>query len=190
MKRVLSLLLIVVTLLVFSSCGGNKNSNLKVEDIHAVCELATIKCYYNNVGQVVKEKDNFLQKDRKMWIEYEGEAVIGVNISKMDIKIKDDVVTIVMPKAEVLSISPKKETLNEKSCIATEDGFLFKNKITTEVQEQAIVQGQVKIQEAVAGNTALFVKAETKAKELIGNYIDKLGNVIGKEYTIHWEQAE
>ena len=34
-------------------------------------------------------------------------------------------------QAEILSIHPKKETLNEKSYIASEDGFLFKNKITT-----------------------------------------------------------
>ena len=45
----------------------------------------------------------FFQKDRKMWIEYEGEAVLGIDMSKLGVQIKNDSVDISMPKAEILS---------------------------------------------------------------------------------------
>lgn len=187
MKRIISILLVLVTILCLSSCGKKSDAELKVEDIHAICELATIKCYYNNVAQIDKKKDNIFQKDRKMWIEYEGEAVLGIDMSKLEIKINDDSVDITMPKAEILSIQPKKETLNEKSYVASADGFLFKNKITTEDQEKAITKGQTEMENAINSNPALFTKAENKAKELIENYITKLSEIIDKDYTINWK---
>lgn len=187
MKRIFSILLILVMALCLSSCSKKSDAELKVEDIHAICELATIKCYYNNVAQIDKKKDNIFQKDRKMWIEYEGEAVLGIDMSKLEIKINDDSVDITMPKAEILSIKPKKETLNEKSYVASADGFLFKNKITTEDQEAAITKGQTEMENAINRNSALFTKAENKAKELIENYITKLSEIINKDYTINWK---
>ena len=187
MKRTISIVLILAIAFCLVSCGKNNNAELNTEDIHAICELATIKCYYNNVAQIEKKKDNIFQKNRKMWIEYEGEAVIGINMEKLEIKLKNDSVDITMPKAEILSINPKKETLNEKSYVVSADGFLFKNKITTEDQEAAITKGQTEMRNAVNNNTALFVKAENKAKELIKNYIEQLGKIIGKDYTINWK---
>lgn len=187
MKRIFSILLVLVMVLSLSACGKKSDAELKVEDIHAICELATIKCYYNNVAQIDKKKDNIFQKDRKMWIEYEGEAVLGIDMSKLEIKISEDSVDITMPKAEILSIQPKRETLNEKSYVASADGFLFKNKITTEDQETAITKGQTEMEKAINENSALFTQAENKAKELIENYITKLSEIIGKEYTINWK---
>lgn len=187
MKRILCILLIISFVFCLSSCGKKNNNELNKEDIHSICELATIKCYYNNVAQIDKKKDNIFQKDRKMWIEYEGEAVIGIDMSKIEIKINDDSVSIAMPKAEILSISPIKETLDEKSYFVSEDGFLFKNKITTEDQEEAVTKGQSEMEKTVKNNSALFIKAEDKAKELIENYITKMGNIIGKEYSIKWK---
>ena len=187
MKRIFSILLILVIVLSLSSCEKKSNAELKVEDIHAICELATIKCYYNNVAQIEKKKDNIFQKDRKMWIEYEGEAVLGIDMSKLEIQIKNDSVDISMPKAEILSIKPNRKTLNEKSYVASADGFLFKNKISTEDQEKAITKGQTEMEKAINGNSALFAMAENRAKELIENYITKLNEIINKDYTINWK---
>ena len=170
-----------------SSCSKKNEGELRVEDLHAICELATIKCYYNNVAQIEKKKNNIFQKDRKMWIEYEGEAIIGINLAKLEIEIGNESVNITMPEAEILSISPIKETLNENAYVASADGWLFKNKITTEDQEEAVSKGQLEMENAIKENPALFRKAENKAKELIENYIKNLSETIGKEYTINWK---
>jgi copper chaperone CopZ len=44
-----------------------------------------------------------------------------------------------------------------------------------------------KMENAIKNNTALFIKAENKAKELIQNYITKLSEIIDKDYTINWK---
>lgn len=187
MKRVLSIFLVLITAFCLSSCGEKNTTELKVEDIHAICELATIKCYYNNVAKIVKKKDNILQKDREMWIEYEGEAILGINMDKVEIEILGDNINITMPKAEILSIKPNKKTLNKKSYVISEDGVIFKNKITTEDQEEAVKKGQKEMKKAINNNTSLFTQAENKAKELIENYITKLCEITESEYTINWK---
>lgn len=186
MKRVISVLLVLILALSLSSC--DKNNDLNAEDIHAICELATIKCYYNNIAKIEKKKDNIFQKDREMWIEYEGEAVIGIDMSKVEVDIKGETVRITLPEAEIFSINPNYETLNEKSYVCSADGLIIKNKITTEDQEEAIKKGQKEMEEKIKENKDLFVGAETKAKEIIGNYINQVSKLLGKEYKIVWKQ--
>lgn len=188
MKRIFATLLVLLTMFSLASCGQKKEAVLNVEDLRAICELSTIKCYYNTVAQIEKKKDNIFQKNREMWVEYEGEAVLGIDMSKLKIEVNGNEVNITIPKAEILSIHPKRETLNDKSYVVSEDRqLLFKNKITTEDQEEAIKKGQAEMEEAIKGNTALFINAENKAKELIKNYIDELSEINGKEYAINWK---
>ncbi len=186
MRKVIITLLAIITVLCLPSCQKKESGQLNVEDIRAICELSTVKCYYNNVGEYKKSKDNIFQKDRKMWIEYEGIAVLGVDMSKLEIEVNGNNVNIKMPEAEILSIHPNRATLNEKSYVVSSDGWLFKNKITTEDQEAGITQGEEEMKKAIKGNAALFLMAETKAKNLIENYITEISKAIGTEYTINW----
>ncbi len=186
MKKLISILLILLFAFSFSSCE-KADAELNVDDLHAICELSTVKCYYNNVAQIIKEKENIFQKDRKMWIEYEGEASIGIDMSKLEVKVNDENVTIKLPEAEILNIGIKKDTLNKNSYSYSADGVIFKNKITTEDQEEGIKAAQKQMKKVVQENTSLFTKAENKAKELMKNYITKIGEATGVEYVIKWK---
>lgn len=188
MKRTFAFFLLLICVLTFCACSSSSEDTLQVEDIRAVCQLATLKCFYNNVAILNKEADNIFQKDREMWIEYEGEAVIGVDMSKATITITGNTVNITLPKAQILSIAPVVPTLNEDSYIVSSDGWLFKNKITAEDQEAAINLGQEEMKEAILANNTLLTQAEERAKELIENYINQLGNATGKKYTIVWNR--
>ena len=99
MKRFIALILLIVSILALCSCTEESTTQvLKEEDIRAVCELATLECYYNNVAKIEKKATNIFQKDRKMWIEYEGIAKIGINLSELEIAIFGDTITMTMPK--------------------------------------------------------------------------------------------
>lgn len=87
----------------------------------------------------------------------------------------------------ILSIKPLENTLTEDSYISSADGWLIKNKITTEDQQDAINKGQEEMENAVIENQALFRQAEERAKKLIENYINNLGEAVGKGYTIEWK---
>ncbi|MBR7133906.1 MAG: DUF4230 domain-containing protein [Clostridia bacterium] len=178
------ILMVVLPLLVLCGCGEQKTPD--IGEIRAISELATVECYYNNVGKLGDE-GNFLQRDRKMWIEYEGMATIGIDMSLVSMKISGNEIIITLPEAKLLEIKPVVETLNENSYKISEDGFIIKNKITAEEQEQIIQQGQEKMEKAVKDNKMLFIKAEENAKRLIENYITELGKATGDDYQIKWK---
>ena len=189
MKRLLATILFVVSIITLCACAEEEIVPvLKEEDIRAVCELATLECYYNNVAKIEKKASNIFQKDRKMWIEYEGVARIGIDMREMTISITGNTITMTMPKAKILSIKPNKEKLNEDSYVSSADGWLIKNPVTVEEQEDAIAKGQQEMETAVINNAGLFERAESRAKKLIENFIAQMGEIIGQEYTIIWKE--
>lgn len=185
MKRVITTTLLLVLLVSLCSCVQKEATPLREEDIRAICELATLECYYNNVAKIDKKADNIFQKDRRMWIEYEGKATIGIKMSDVIINISGNTVNITMPNAEILSTD---YTFKEDSYIASSDRLIFTNKISTEEQQAGVIQGQETMKEAIANNKDLFLQAEARAKELIENYITKLAEAADQEYTINWTQ--
>lgn len=189
MKRLLATILFIVSIFTLCACAEEEIVPvLKEEDIRAVCELATLECYYNNVAKIEKKASNIFQKDRKMWIEYEGVARIGIDLREMTISITGNTITMTMPKAKILSIKPNKEKLNEDSYVSSADGWLIKNPVTVEEQEEAIAKGQQEMETAVINNAGLFERAESRAKKLIENFIAQMGEIIGQEYTIIWKE--
>ena len=185
MKKIVALILLAVLVLSLCACNQKQSAPLREEDIRAICELATLECFYNNVAKIEKEADNIFQKDRTMWIEYEGKATIGIDMSDVIIRISGNTVNITMPDVEILSTN---YTFKEDSYVASSDGWLWPNKISTEEQEAGVIKGQEAMKEAIKNNRSLFLKAEERAKELIENYITKLGEAAGQEYTINWNK--
>ena len=188
MKRLLMIIMIAIMLLSLAACTPEKVPTLRAEDIKAVCELATLKCYYNNVAKIIKKPDNIFQVEREMWIEYEGLVTVGIDMLDMEIDIDGDVITITMPPAKMLSSNI--ERMDENSYVSSADGWFIKNEITTEEQNAAVTRTQKEMEAALNENGNLFKRAERKAKELIENYITKLSEAIDREYTIVWKQQE
>jgi hypothetical protein len=191
MKKIsVSIILIVFSMLMMCACGKENKTPDEVQ-VKDICELATIECYYNNVAKGIKKAgkgwEHVLEKDRTFWIEYEGFVTIGIDMKQVSMTIDKEVVTICMPKAEVLGKGLDKTSLNEDSYKISNDAFWNKNKITAEDQQKAIAKAQKKMEKETMENELLFEKAEEEAKKLIENYINKLGEVTGKKYEIRWK---
>ena len=184
MKKIIAALVLVSLVLGMGACAKTEEKPISVEDIHAICELATMKCFYNNVAKYEKKADNIFQVDREMWIEYEGVVILGIQMENVVIKTKGDKVYITLPKAEILDWN---YTINKDSIICSTDGWLVKNKITTEEQQEAVTASLENMLEEVRKNDELFLKAELRAKELIEGYVLKFGEATGQEYTIVWK---
>lgn len=182
--------------LVICSCGKKENTFQKpqLEEIRTICQLATMECYYNNVAKSVKTSGNGIlhwgEKDRTFWIEYSGRAVLGVDMTKVEMKIRGKKVTITMPKAELLRISAEEKTFNEDSFVSSEDSFFNKNKITAMDQQKALADAQATMKEKVEADSTLFLRAQEKAKKLIQNYVNKIGELEGVEYQIIWKEQK
>lgn len=192
MKRRNIVILIVLLLLVITGCG-KKNADVKpsLSQVRNISDLATVKAYYHNVAKVEKKKGQGLthlfEVDRKYWIEYTGVVKIGIKMSSITIDEKDNVVTINMPRAEILSHHC--ENYNDDSIYKNEDGF-NENKIEDSEINEAIKKADEEMLEKVKNNQSLFNRAEDGAEKLIQNYIEQVGKISGKKYEVKFVYGE
>lgn len=193
-NRVLIILLIisVISTLLFSSCSVQNSIPEKEKPgeskIRAICELATLECYYHNVAKAnVPAGENWIlnfgEKDRDLWIEYTGVARVGVDVSEVEITIDGNIVTVSMPKATVLDVGIY--DIDESSYKFSEDG-INENKITADHQAEAIKDAQEEMRQSVMNNSSVLQNAQARAEDLIENYIFQLGELSGDEYTVNW----
>lgn len=159
----------------------------EISQIREICNLATLECYYHNVAKSTKEPGSGLlhlgEKERIFWIEYSGSVTFGIDISKVTMEIDGEQINITIPGAKLLGMSDYKFT--EDSYISSDDG-LNKNPITAENQTEAIAAANEQIRQLFANDEALLMRAQNRAKRLIENYIDHLGELSGTAYQINW----
>ncbi len=142
-------------------------------------------CYYHNVAKYYEEDaENFLwmSRDKKFWIEYSGVVRLGVDVSQVSFSIEGTDVTITMPSAEVQSTRVDSSSLNEDSFIVDKDSA----DVTAADQTAAFAQAQEQLEADARNDTALLAEATQRAKSLLTDYINNIGDEMGVEYTIHW----
>lgn len=165
-----------------------------IAQVRSICELATLECYYHNVAKAVKEAGtsilNIGEKDRTFWIEYSGTVKLGIDMSKITMKVKGDTVTIKMPAAQVLDVTIDPDSYTEDSFVANKDGFFNKNEITSEDATKAVKAATEDMEQIATENAALLLNAEERAQKMIENYIEQLGDLTGRTYNITWETIE
>ena len=184
--------LLIATTLIFcfmlSGCKQENSVIVKEPDIaqiRSICNLATLECYYHNVAKSKKVADSRFKNDREFWIEYTGIAKIGIDMSKVNIEISGNNITVTLPNAELLDIDICENDLNKGSYINSADGWI-KNKITADDQTAAINSAQIEMSESVKNNKSLLLNAQDRAKALIENYIKNWGEISNTEYQIKW----
>lgn len=189
MKKIISILL--VFMLAFSCMACAKTTEPKQEivpqasQMKAICELATMKCYYHNVAKYTrKDAAGILwwKKDRRFWIEYDGIVTMGIDASLVDIEVDNDTVTITIPPAKVLGFEVDETTLNEDSYIVDTKSA----KVKAEHQTEAFKQAQDHMKEEAEKDTLLLANAQQRAQKLLEDYVNNIGNCVGKTYNIKW----
>ncbi len=189
MKKIISILL--VFMLAFSCMACAKTTEPKQEivpqasQMKAICELATMKCYYHNVAKYTKEDAAGIlwwKKDRRFWIEYDGIVTMGIDASLVDIEVDNDTVTITIPPAKVLGFEVDETTLNEDSYIVDTKSA----KVKAEHQTEAFKQAQDHMKEEAEKDTLLLANAQQRAQKLLEDYVNNIGNCVGKTYNIKW----
>ena len=151
----------------------------------AICELATMQCYYHNVAKYNEEDASgalFWKKDRKFWVEYSGIVTIGIDTSQVNIEVDGEVVTITIPPARVLGCKVDDKTLTPDSFIVAKDSA----SVEAEHQTETFQEAQANMQEAASSDTALLAGAQQRAQKLLEDYVNNIGACTGKSYQIKW----
>ena len=191
MKRMTALLLAFSMMVLCAACGKTEEPEPELSirpqeaQMKAICELAVMDCYYHNVAKYREEDAEgfwLWKKDKHFWIEYSGVVRFGIDVSAVKIESNGDEITITLPQAKVLSCKVDSSSL-------TEDSYIVDKKsadITAEDENAAFAAAQKKLEEAAAGDKALLSKAQQRAQTLLEDYVDNIGDVVGKEYKINW----
>ena len=155
----------------------------------AICELATLECYYHNVAKY-KENDAegilIWKKDKNFWIEYSGVVKVGIDMSVLDIEVNGDKVTITLPEAKILSIKVDETTLTKDSYIIAKDSA----SIEAADQKKAYEVAEDNMLKSTSGDIVLLKSAQQRAKLLLEEYIKNIEEITGKEYSIEWIYIE
>lgn len=190
MKRILSLLLIFVTIIFLSSCtehAAEESSRIdivpNVSRMKSICELAVIDCYYHNIAKSYEpdvEGHLWWKKDRLFWIEYDAIAKYGIDVSNMGISIEGDLIAVSIPQAKLLECTiddPK----NFKYIVAEDSA-----KITAENERNAISKAQDELKEKASNDTMLILQAQQRAEDLLKEYIDSINELGEKSYKVEF----
>ena len=190
MKKIITIVLIITTLLLCVSCGKpDIDTKIEVSQMKAICEFATMDCYYHIVEKYNKENAEgywFWTKDRHFWVECSGIVTMGIDVSKLEIEIKDNQVTISIPEATVQSCIIDDETLTEDSIIVDKDSADVK----AEHQNELYSKAQERLKEGAQNDKALLECARNRAKELLENYVYSIGELTGVEYKVAFVDAK
>lgn len=187
MKKIYTLFLTFLVIVSFTSCGKEEENKMEpqISQMKAICELATLECYYHNVAKY-KEADAegvlLWKKDKHFWIEYSGKVKVGIDMSLVDIVVSNDKVTITLPKAKVLSSKVDENTLTEDSYI------IAKNSGSIEAidQTKAYKEAQDNMVKSASEDLILLGNAQRRVQTLLEEYVENIGQATGKQYSIEW----
>lgn len=195
MNRRIFLFVLPALLLLLCGCGAKEEEQpqekpeINISDMRAVCQLATMECYYHNTAKLDSEKKVlFWNTSKKLWIEYSGIAKLGIDVSRVDMKVDGNVVTIAMPEAEVLSCDVDETSLTEDSFYSETKG-LGSGKVGAEEQSQAFEEAQKEMRSVVEQDETLLLQAGDRAKILLENYVKQIADAAGVTYEVRWEAA-
>ena len=190
MKKYLCVILIIMICFSSVSCAKEiKNIAPDTARMKSICELAVMECYYHNVAKYKEENATGIlwwEKDRHFWMEYAGVVTIGVDTSLMNIDVEDENVTITIPPAKVLGCKVDETTLTEDSFIVAQNSA----KVEAEHQTEAFKSAKDKLESEAKSNFTLLAVAQQRVQKLLEDYVNNIGNSVGKTYKIKWIYLE
>lgn len=190
MKKMIVLLLALAAILGCTACGQKEEAPMvepDVTEMQAICELSVMDCYYHNVAKHFEEdaQKGFLgigKKNKRFWIEYSGIVRMGIDASLVKVEVEDTQVTITIPEAKVLECTVDSDSLSQDSYIVD------KNSAKVEAADEVLAfdEAQRQLKETAAKDKTLLTNAQQRAKSLLKEYINNIGEAVGKEYKIDW----
>lgn len=188
-RKIIALFLTLLLSVSCASCTKAETSEPKEQvsqvQMKAICELATIQCYYHNVAKYKEEDATGMllwKKDKHFWVEYSGVVKVGIDATLLVVEVKENSVTITIPEAKVLGANVDQTSLTNESFIVDKNSA----DISAEDQTRVFSEAQANMVSTASKDSALLENAQQTAKKLLEEYIANIGKAVEKEYTIEW----
>lgn len=179
---------VTALLLLTTACGKAEAPVLPVPQegqMKAICQLAVLECEYHNLAKFEqKDASKFLWmiKDKRFWVEYSATAVLGIDADQVSMELQGDVVSITLPRAQVLDCEVNGDSLSPDSYIVDKASA----PVTAEDEVYAFQEAQDGLQKTVEADNNMMNLAQTRVEELLKNYVNSLAKATGTEYRVEF----
>lgn len=183
---------VTALLLLTTACGKVEEPALPVPQegqMKAICQLAVLECEYHNLAKFEqKDASKFLwmTKDKRFWVEYSATTVLGIDVNQVSMELQGDVVNITLPKAQVLDCKVNGDSLSKDSYIVDKASA----PVTAEDEVYAFQEAQASLRQDVEADQNMLNLAQTRAEELLRNYVNSLAKATGTEYQVEFHYIE
>lgn len=183
---------VTALLLLTTACGKAEEPALPVPQegqMKAICQLAVLECEYHNLAKFEqKDASKFLWmiKDKRFWVEYSATAVLGIDADQVSMELQGDVVSITLPRAQVLDCKVNGDSLSKDSYIVDKASA----PVTAEDEVYAFQEAQDGLQKTVEADNNMMNLAQTRVEDLLRNYVNSLAKATGTEYKVEFHYIE
>lgn len=183
---------VTALLLLTTACGKAEEPALPLpqeEQVKTICQLAVLECEYHNLAKFEqKDASKFLWmiKDKRFWVEYSATAVLGIDADQVSMELQGDVVSITLPRAQVLDCKVNGDSLSKDSYIVDKDSA----PVTAEDEVAAFQEAQDGLQKTVEADNNMMNLAQTRVEDLLRNYVNSLAKATGTEYQVEFHYIE
>ncbi|MEO9210930.1 MAG: DUF4230 domain-containing protein [Ginsengibacter sp.] len=145
----------------------------QVLGLQKMSDLATAEYV---VTKIIKANDNktwYKIGDRKILMTCKASLVAGIDLSRLskkDIQIDKENITITLPRAKLLYINIKPEDIKT----SYQDISVFRDNFSSQEKNNLAAQAEKQIKESV-DSLGIFITAETNATLFINNFLQKAG---------------
>jgi Protein of unknown function (DUF4230) len=169
MMRTLTLIFIVS---IACSCKKEKKVN-EVFALREMSELATVEYLVTKIIRASDDKTWYKIGDRKILMSCEASIKAGIDLSAIreeNISIEGKSISLVLPKAHLISINIKPENIK----VEYQETGIFRDDFSAAERDQLMTQGEVQIRKSV-DSLGVLQTAETNATIFVSNYLKLLG---------------
>lgn len=197
MKKIFITILLVSLIAVVPGCGNRKVkvTSESFKKMELTGNLVTHVAYFHNVLEYNKDKgkglDGFLEKDRRMFVEYTGTVKLGIDLKEVHIDDVDNGIKVFVPKAKIIgdpNIDDK--DFSDKKFIESNDAFFNKNPITNDDVSEAMDKAQKEVRKNTLKDEDSLALAQKRAKVLIEEKLCQFSGLEIDDLNITWEYGQ
>lgn len=183
---------VTALLLLTTACGKAEEPALPLpqeEQVKTICQLAVLECEYHNLAKFEqKDASKFLwmTKDKRFWVEYSATTVLGIDVNQVSMELQGDVVSITLPRAQVLDCKVNGDSLSKDSYIVDKASA----PVTAEDEVYAFQEAQDGLQKTVEADNNMMNLAQTRVEDLLRNYVNSLAKATGTKYQVEFHYIE
>jgi len=169
MMRITAIIFLIVFLV---SCKRENKVN-EVFALREMSELATVEYIVTKIIRASDDQTWYKIGDRKILMSCEASVKAGIDmtaIRKENISIDGKSISLVLPKAHLVSINIKPEDIK----VEYQETGLFRDNFSAAERDQLMAQGEKQIAKSV-DSLGVLQTAETNASLFVSNYLKQLG---------------